>query len=169
MEHRGMYNGRVSKGQTQRREIAEMTSQQAVRIKEFEGEVRRRGENAEIGWEESSNAETRGVLFGAFAGVTLMVYPNGLISIPAVRSYHPPKYPTPVIAAASSKQLWAGQKRRDDANPEKAKERRGGHLHPIVDTNLKCRSADCPCHNQGPGDLQKRARGGRNTNPNRCS
>jgi hypothetical protein len=146
-----------------------VTSLQSDRIKEFESEVRTRGENAEIDWKESGSPESRGVLFGDSKGITLMVYPQGLISIPAVRSYHPPKYPTPVIAAASAKELWAGQKRRDDANPERARDRKTGHLGPIVDPDLKCRNVGCRCHKESPGDRQKRALGGRNTNPNRCS
>jgi hypothetical protein len=95
-----------------------MTSKQYERTKEFESELRKRGKNAEIDWEESSIPESRGVLFGGFEGVTLMVYPNGLMNISAVCSYHPPKYPTPVIAAASAKELWARQKRRDDARED---------------------------------------------------
>jgi hypothetical protein len=146
-----------------------VTTQQGDRIKEFETEVRKRDRNAVIDWKESSSPESRGVLFTEVEGVTLVVYPNGLISVPAVRTYHPPKYPTPVIAAASAKELWARQKARDDANPKTAKGRRTGHLGPIVDPDLKCRNKDCPCHQQRPEDRQKRAQGGFNTDPNRCS
>jgi hypothetical protein len=62
---------------------------------------------------------------------TLTVSPVGLMNIPGVCSWHPPKYPNHVIAAASAKELWAGQKARDDAHPEKAKKCEGGYLGPI--------------------------------------
>ena len=52
-----------------------------------------------------------------------MVYSDGLISIPAVRTYHPPRYPTPMIAAALATELWTKQKARDDANLDLAKSR----------------------------------------------
>ena len=91
-----------------------MTSQQDYRIKEFEREVRKRGESAGLDWKESSSSESNRFLFGEFKGVTLTVSPDGLINIPAVRSYHPPEYPSPDVR-------------------------------------------------------QKRAQGGFNTNPNRCS
>jgi len=98
-----------------------------------------------------------------------VVCPNGLISIPAVRTYYPPKYPTPVVAAASANELWARQKARDDAQPDLAKSRRTGHLGPIVDPDLKCRNKVCPCYSESPAARQKRAQGGFNTNPLRCS
>lgn len=41
-----------------------MTGQQDYRIKEFESEVRKRDENVEVDWKESSSPESRGVLFG---------------------------------------------------------------------------------------------------------
>lgn len=146
-----------------------MTSQQVQRTKEFENEVRRRGRNAEIGWKESVSPESRGVLFADVDGVTLVVYSNGLISIPTVRTYHPPEYPTPIIAAVCAKELWAKQKARDDARPETARNRRTGHLGPIVDPDLMCRNKECPCHSESLEDRQKRAQGGFNTNPDRCS
>jgi len=146
-----------------------MTSQQDDRIKEYENEVRKRGGNAAMAWKESNSPESHGVLFADVDGVTLVIYPNGLISVPAVCSYHPPKYPTPVVAAASAKELWARQKARDDAHPEKAKKRKGGHLGPIVDRDLKCGNKDCPCQRQSPEERQNRARGAFNTNPDRCS
>ena len=146
-----------------------MTSLQTDRIKEFENEVRKWGGSAVMDWKESNSPESCGVLFADADGVTLVVYPSGLISIPAVCSYHPPKYPTPIIAAALAKELWTRQKVRDDAHPEKAQARKGGHLGPIVDPDWKCRNKVCPCHRQSPEDRQKRARGGLNTNPNRCS
>jgi hypothetical protein len=95
-----------------------MTGQQDARIKEFETELRKRGENAKIDWRESGSPASRGFLFCDFMGVTLTLSPKGLMNIRAVRSYHPPKYPTPVIAAASAVELWERQKTRDDANPE---------------------------------------------------
>jgi len=146
-----------------------MTSQQRDRIKEFESEARTRGENAEVDWKESNSPESRGVLFGDSNGVTLVVYPNGLISIPAVRTYHPPRYSTPAIAAALATELWAKQEARDDANPYLATSRKTGHLGPIVDPDLKCRKKVCPCQGESPVVRQSRAQGGFNTNPDRCS
>lgn len=146
-----------------------MTSQQNDLISEFEKEVKKRGGNAVVDWKESNNPESRGVLFGDVDGITLVVYPNGLISIPAVRTYHPPKYPTPVIAAASAKELWARQKARDDTNLDKAKTRTTGHLGPMVDPDLECRNRTCPCHSESPAVRQGRARGGFNTDPFRSS
>ena len=146
-----------------------MTSQQDDRIKEFEIEVKKRGGNAVMDWKESHSPESRGILFADVDGVTLMVYSDGLISIPAVRTYHPPRYPTPIIAAALATELWAGQKARDDANLDLAKSRRTGHLGPIVDTDLKCRNTNCPCQRESSDVRQRRARGGFNWNPDRCS
>jgi len=147
-----------------------MTSQQDARIKEFESERRKRGENAKIDWKESNSPESRSVLFADVDGVTLMIYHrDALISIPAVRTYHPPRYPTPIIAAALATELWARQKARDDANLDLAKSRRTGHLGPIVDPDLKCRNTNCPCQPESSEARQRRARGGFNWNPDRCS
>ena len=146
-----------------------MTSKQDARIKEFEVEVKKRSGNAVINWKESHSPESRGILFADADGVTLMVYSDGLISIPAVRTYHPPKYPTPIIAAALATELWAGQKARDDGNLDLAKSRRTGHLGPIVDPDLKCRNMNCPCQRESSDVRQGRARGGFNWNPDRCS
>lgn len=146
-----------------------MTNLQNERIKQYESEAKRRGGNAVTDWRESNSPESRGVVFGDVDGITLVVYPNGLISIPAVRTYHPPNYPTPVIAAASAKELWARQKVRDDAQPNLAKSRRTGHLGPAVDPKWECGNKGCPCHRESPTVRQKRARGGHNTNPERCS
>jgi hypothetical protein len=146
-----------------------MTNLQADRLKEFENELKKRGRSAVSDWKESNNPESRGVLFADVDGVTLMLYPDGLISVPSVRTYHPPKYPTPVAAAASANELWARQKARDDTNPFLAQSRRTGHLGPIVGQELKCGNKICPCHRESSAERQKRAQGGFNTNPNRCS
>ena len=137
-------------------------------IEKFESEGKTRGGNAEIDCKESDSPLSRGVLFGNSEGVTLIVYLEGFISIPAVSSYDKPN-PTPVIAAASAKELWARQKRRDDANPDRAKHRAGGHLGPVVDPDRKCRNDGCPCQKESPEDRKKRARDAYNTNPDRCS
>jgi hypothetical protein len=73
-----------------------------------------------------------------------IVTPIGLVNIPAVRTYHPPKYPTPIIAAGAG-ELWAKQRTRDEANSELAKNRRTGHLAAIIDYDLRCRNQACPC------------------------
>jgi hypothetical protein len=146
-----------------------MTSLQDSRIKEFETELRKRGENEKIDWKESNSLASRGFLFWDFKGVTLTVSPLGLMNIPAVRSYHPPRYPTPIIAAALATELWTKQKARDDANPDLAKSRRTGHLGPIVDPDFRCQNKGCPCNSEGQDDRRRRERGGFNENPNRCS
>ena len=146
-----------------------MTSHQEHRIEEFENEMTRRGDDTKLVWKESGNHESPGVLFAALEGVTIALSPSGLMNIPAVRTYHPPQYPTPVIAAASAKELWAKQKARDDANPESAQARRTGHLGPIVDPDLKCRDKACPCQSEGSELRRRRAQGGFNSNPDRCS
>lgn len=66
-----------------------MTSLQDDRIKEYQNEVKKRGGNAVANWKESNSPESRGVLFADVDGVTLVVYPNGLISIPAVTGSGP--------------------------------------------------------------------------------
>ena len=152
-----------------REENREMTSLQDARIKEFEIEVQERGGNTPVDWKESNSPESRGVLFADVDGVTLMVYSDGLISIPAVRTYHPPRYPTPIIAAALATELWKKQKARDDANLDLAKSRSTGYLGPIVDPDLKCRHKVCPCQLESSAVRQRRARGGYNWNPDRCS
>jgi hypothetical protein len=146
-----------------------MTSEQDARIKEFESEVRERGGVAVIDWKESNTPESRGILFKDVDGITLMVYRDGLISIPAVRTYHPPRYPTPIVAAALAQELSAKQKARDDGNVETAKSRRTGHLGPIVDPDLKCRAKYCPCQRESSEVRQRRARGEFNWNPDECS
>jgi hypothetical protein len=154
-----------------------MSSQQDDSIKEFENEVRKRGGNPKIDWKESSSAESRGVLFGDFEGVTLMVYPGGLVNIPARCSWSFCGY-TLITAAASAKELWAEQKERDDADRKRVREsrawhrdptkRQGGHLDAVVAPDLKCRELDCPCQKENQGDRQRRARGGFNTKQSRC-
>src|SRR5215472_4231784 len=101
-----------------------MTSQQENRTKQLEDELRKLGKNANIAWRESSSPESRGFVFGQINGVTVTVTPGGLVNKPAVRSYHPPRYPTPVVAAASADELWSRQKARDDVNLEVARARR---------------------------------------------
>jgi len=146
-----------------------VTSQQENRIRELQSELTKRGDTSLITWSESNSAESKGVLFGEVKGVTVTVSPGGLMNIPAVRTYHPPEYPTPVLAAADADNLWARQEVLDSARPDTARKRRTGHLGRIVDPNLKCRNKDCPCNCQSPEDRQKRAQGGFNTNPDRCS
>jgi hypothetical protein len=146
-----------------------MTSHQNGTIKDFEIEAAKQCATVVLDWKESCSPESRGVLFADADGVTLVVYPNGLISIPAVRTYHPPKYSTPITAAASATELWARQKTRDQANPLLARTRTTGHLGPIVNPDLKCSNKDCNCHKENAKARQKRARGGFNTNPDRCS
>jgi hypothetical protein len=146
-----------------------MTSKQDARIEEFDIELKKRGGNAVIDWKESHSPESRGILFAEVDGVTLMVYSDGLISVPAVRTYHPPRYPTPIIAAALATELWTKQKARDDANPVLAKSRATGHLGPIVGPDLKCRNKTCPCQQESSDVRQRRARGGFNWDPDRCS
>src|ERR1700733_9653629 len=104
-----------------------MTSLQVDRIREFENELRKRNGSTVMDCKESNSPESRGVLFADADGLTLVIYSSGLISIPSVCSYHPPKYPTPIIAAVLAKELWTKQKARDDAHPEKAQRRKGGH------------------------------------------
>lgn len=145
-----------------------MTSEQKIRIEEFEREVIKRGSDADLTWEESRNDLTYGFLFGNFGGVTLTISPKGLISIPAVRSYHPPSYPTPAIAAASAKELWEKQKKRDEADLETARSRSTGHLSPIVDWELRCENRRCPCLSETVEARQRRSQGGFNTDPDRC-
>ncbi|HET9307739.1 MAG TPA: hypothetical protein VFO46_17095 [Candidatus Sulfotelmatobacter sp.] len=111
-----------------------MTIQQDWPTKEFEIELRKRGQHAKIDWEESNKEVSRGFLFGNFMGVTLMVYPEGVISIPAVCSY---KALNPEVAAASAMERFDRQKARDDANLERARKRIGGHLGQIVEHDLR--------------------------------
>ena len=126
-----------------------MTTLQDARIKEFESRAERtQVRNIAVNWKGGNSTESRGILFADVDGVTLMVYSDGLISIPAVRTYHPPRYPTPIIAAALATELWAKQKARDDSNIVLAKSRRTGHLGPIVDPDLKCRNKICPCQGE---------------------
>ena len=89
-----------------------MTKKQEDRTKEYESERRSRRESANVNWKESNQPESHGVLFADVDGVSLMVYTDGLISIPAVRSYHPPKYATPMLAALSARSC--GQSKRQE-------------------------------------------------------
>jgi hypothetical protein len=146
-----------------------MTRQQERRINELEKEMKKRGNNMTPAWKESESHESHGVIFAALDGVTIVVAANGLVNIPAVRSYKGPQYPTPVIAAASAKELWAKQKARDDANHASARVRRTGHLGPLVDPDLKCRNKACPCQSEAFELRRRRAQGGFNANPDRCS
>jgi hypothetical protein len=141
-----------------------MTSQQNDTIKEYENEVRKRGGNPALDWKESNSPESRGVLFANVDGVTLMIYADGLMNIPARCSWSFDKY-THVTAAACAKELWTRQKRRDGANPRAAKKRAGGHLGPIVGPNLKCgqdRPPRCPCQDEESEVRRKRSLGARN-------
>jgi hypothetical protein len=143
-----------------RKKGGQMNPKQGWASKELESELRKRGQNAKIDWEESSSNESCGCLFGQFEGVTLMVYPEGLISIPAVCSY---TASSPAIAAASAKDRFDRQKARDDANPKKARDRQGGHLGPILSHDLRCGNELCHCKTETSQERQRRARGAYNT------
>jgi hypothetical protein len=147
----------------------QMTSQQQAMTKNLSEELAKRGHRTSINWKASDRLESRGFLFGEIEGVTITVTPGGLINIPSVRTYHPPKYPTPVIAAASAGELWAKQKVRDHANPSLARIRRTGHLGPIISYDLRCNNQACPCHSETDDIRQRRERGGFNEDPFKCS
>ena len=146
-----------------------MTSQQQERIRQLEIELKNRGKAGGLVWRRSSGSVSRDFIFSELRGVTVTCSPNGLLNIPAVRSYHPPKYPTPVVAAACADELWAKQNARDVANPEKARTYRTGHLGPLVNFELKCRARECDCISETDEERQKRAQGEFNTDPDRCS
>lgn len=129
-------------------------------IEEFESELRKLGQHAKIDLEESNKGVSRGSLFGNFMGVTLMVFPEGLISIPAVCSY---KAPSPAVAATSAKQRFDRQNARDTRYPDKARNRKGGHLGPIVDHDLRCGNEHCRCQKETDQERKSRARGAYNT------
>lgn len=133
-----------------------MRIQQDWATKEFESELGKLGQHARLEWKESATEPSRGCLFGEFKGVTLMVYPEGLISIPAVCSY---KAPSPAIAATTAKERFDKQKARDDRNRDRAQGRQGGHLGSIIGHNLKCGNEKCPCQKETPETRRKRARG----------
>ncbi len=139
----------------------EVNSQQSSTIREYENELGKRGRTPAKGWRESTAPESRGVLFADVAGVTLMVYPDGLINIPSRCSWSFDKY-THITAAACASELWARQKQWDDARPDAARNRAGGHLGPIVATDLKCDAEGCPCQKETPSQRQSRARGAYN-------
>ena len=83
-----------------------MTDRQQIYARQLQDELKKRGHNGQIEWTESNAAQSRGFLFGEVQGVTVTIAPHGLVNIPAVRTYHPPKYPTPVVAAACAGELW---------------------------------------------------------------
>ncbi len=146
-----------------------MTSQQQQRLEQLEIELKHRGKAVSLTWRESDTSVSRGFLFSELGGVTITCSPSGLLNIPAVRSYHPPKYPTPVVAAACADELWAKQHARDEANPKTAITFRTGHLGPVLSFELKCQGKVCDCGSETDEQRQKRAQGGFNTNPDRCS
>jgi len=128
-------------------------------IEEFEGELRKLGQDAKIDWKESNKEVSRGCRFANFKGVTLMVFPEGLISIPAVCSY---TAPSPAVAATTAKERFDRQNARDTPYPEKARNRKGGHLGPIVDHDLRCGNEHCPCQKETEQTRKSRARGSYN-------
>jgi len=140
-----------------------MTDRQRTYARQLQDELKRRGHNGQIEWTESSAPDSRAFVFGEVQGVTVTITPHGSVNIPAVRTYHPPKYPTPVIAAACAGELWSRQNARDDANVNLARSRRTGHLAPIVGHDLTCASDLCPCHDD-KDDRRRRERGGFNEN-----
>jgi hypothetical protein len=146
-----------------------MTEKQRMYARQLEDELKKRGHNEQIEWTESNASNSRGFLFGEVQGVTVTIAPHGLVNIPAVRSYHPPKYPTPVIAAACAGELWSRQKARDEANVNLARSRRTGHLAPIIGHDLTCASKLCPCHSEDRDDRRRRERGGFNENLDSCA
>lgn len=145
-----------------------MTNEQSDFARQLQDELARRG-HGPVEWTESKAPETRGFLFGEVHGVTVTIAPHGLVNIPAVRTYHPPKYPTPVIAAACAGELWAKQKAHDDADIDLARKRKTGHLAPIVGHNLRCANELCRCQNESGADRRRRERGGFNEDPRRCA
>ena len=139
-----------------------MTVKQGWATKEFDRELTKLG-YAKMNWEESSAGVSRGCLFENFTGVTLMVYPEGLISIPAVCSYTDSS--GSAVAATTAKARFDRQKARDDNDLARAQKRQGGHLGPIVDHDLKCENGHCPCRKAGTTsqDRRSRAQGAYNT------
>ena len=146
-----------------------MTSQQQERLKQLEIELKHRGKAVVLVWRESNSSVSRGFLFSELGAVTITCSPSGLLNIPAVRSYHPPNYPTPVVAAACADELWTKQDARDQANLQKAITFRTGHFGPLVDFELKCQAKACDCASETDEQRQRRAQGGFNTDPDRCS
>jgi hypothetical protein len=87
-----------------------MTLDQRDMIDRLAKELAKRGNHSPIDWTESDAPESLGFVFGEVDGVTVTITPWGLVNIPAVRSYHSPKYSTPVIAAACAKRTVGGAK-----------------------------------------------------------
>ena len=145
-----------------------MTNEQNAYSIQLQEELARRG-HVSVEWEESYAPESRELLFTQVDGVTVTLAPNGLLNVSAVRTYHPPKYPTPVIAAACAGELWERQKARDDAKIELAKTRSTGHLGPVVGHDLRCGNPACPCRAESAAERRHRQRGGFNGNRDRCS
>jgi len=145
-----------------------MTDQQTEFSMQLQDELARRG-HPPVEWPESKAPGSTGVLFTEVDGVTVTLAPNGLLNVSAVRSYQWPKYPTPVIAAACAGELWKRQKARDDANIERARRWRTGHLAPIVGHDLKCGNELCPCQHESANELRRRERGGFNGSPGVCA
>lgn len=145
-----------------------MTREQNYYSTQLQEELAKRG-HAPVEWVESKADVSRGLLFSELDGVTVTIAPNGLLHVSAVRTYHPPKYPTPVIAAACAGELWARQKARDDAGIELARSRSTGHLGPIVGHDLRCGNPLCHCRDESAADRRHRQQGGFNGNPDVCS
>jgi hypothetical protein len=91
-------------------------------------------------------------LFTVVQGVTVIVGPAGGYILPAVRTYS-----EGLETAVNASEFWEIQKRRDDADLEKARGYETGHLSPIVNVEWECGNPDCGCHSQNPAKRRQRS------------
>ncbi|HEY4903836.1 MAG TPA: hypothetical protein VIH89_10225 [Candidatus Sulfotelmatobacter sp.] len=101
-----------------------------------------------------------GYAFTEVEGVTVVLIarrtskPWGGYKLPAVIEYgEEGKRPrTSLDAALRADILFKGQSRGSVGKT--------GHFHPVVNTDWKCRSADCPCQDEGEVDRKNRSLSG---------
>jgi hypothetical protein len=95
-----------------------------------------------------------GLIFTEVDGVTVIIGVQGGYKIPAVRSY-----PTGVQSAIHARSLWDTQYRWDLDNQLDARNRRTGHLSPIINKELKCGDKHCLCIDENAARLRSRSLG----------
>jgi hypothetical protein len=97
-------------------------------------------------------ADAAGYVFTKVESITVLIGPRGGYILPAVRTYS-----EGFETAVNASKFWEKQKRRDDADLEKAREYETGHLSPIVNVEWECGNPDCGCHSQSPAKRRKRS------------
>lgn len=141
-----------------------LTGQQREKISLLQNELRvKRGSVRELRIVD----EADGYVFAEVEGVTVLIESSGGrglwggYKLPAVRTYRQTgvRPNTALDAAIDASDHWNRQNRWDIANLSRAKERKTGHLGPLIDSDWNCNNNDCPCKGENKERRKERSLG----------